>query len=304
MASGTLKVQNFFLAMPIMNGLYFTMMYQKYFTLISKGKDDVNKIFSILSEKSLMDPLEKVPNSYVQDKDKAVGRIEFKNVNFKYPVSMQIPVFTDLTLKIEPGKSVGFVGPSGCGKSTIVQLIERFYEIDSGEILIDGVEIKQHDIQSLRNIMAYVQQEPPLFKLSVMDNIRYGNPNSTDEEIRLIAQGIVPEEIMGQVEGNLVSPGQKQRIAIARALIKAPKILLLDEASSALDVNTETQVYKKLHEFTRKNNITTITIAHRFAVVKECDVIFVVEGGKIAEFGSHEELMSKQGRYYRLSQIY
>ena len=144
---------------------------QKYFTLISKGKDDVNKIFSILSEKSLMDPLEKVPNSYVQDKDKAVGRIEFKNVNFKYPVSMQIPVFTDLTLKIEPGKSVGFVGPSGCGKSTIVQLIERFYEIDSGEILIDGVEIKQHDIQSLRNIMAYVQQEPPLFKLSVMDNI-------------------------------------------------------------------------------------------------------------------------------------
>lgn len=236
------------------------------------------------------------------------GYIEFKHLSFKYPSRPDVEVLHDLSLKIDQGKIVAFVGASGAGKSTILGLFLRFYDPVDGVITLDGTPLNQLNVNWLRNQIGVVAQEPVLFSASIADNIRYGRPDISDEEIEEAARianahyfiSKLPEgynTLAGDC-GSQLSGGQKQRIAIARALARNPKILLLDEATSALDSHGEGIVQEALEKamFGR----TTIIIAHRLSTVRNADLIYVMKDGYIAESGKHQELISRKGLYYNL----
>lgn len=264
------------------------------------------RILEILDEGSEVD-LEKPANT-----SKIEGAIEYKNVAFAYPSRTDIPVFKDFSLSIKPGEKIALVGQSGAGKSTVVQLLLRFYEINSGEILIDGKNIDQQDVTSLRQNMAIVPQEVILFGGTIKENINYGRLDATDEEIREAAQKAnalefierFPEgldTVVGE-RGVKLSGGQRQRIAIARAILKDPAILLLDEATSALDSESESLVQEALDELMK--NRTTIIIAHRLGTVKNVDQIYVLNDGAVAEQGKHEDLiLNPEGIYSNLVKL-
>jgi len=206
---------------------------------------------------------------------------------------------------------VALVGHSGCGKSTLIQLIERFYDVEKGSISIDGHEIQELNVRSLRNCIGLVGQEPVLFNGTIAENIAYGKPGATQEEIEEAAKESnahnfitkFPEGYKTDVgeKGSKLSGGQKQRIAIARALIKKPSLLLFDEATSALDNKSERVVQKALEKVSK--GITTIVIAHRLSTIRDCDNIFVLEKGVVAQSGTHEELMKKGGIYCDLVKL-
>ncbi len=225
------------------------------------------------------------------------GKIEFKNVSFSYPTRKTQIIYKDLSFTILPGQSVAFVGLSGSGKSTIIQLLERFYDVTNGQILIDDVDIRSYDIVSLRNMISLVGQEPVLFKGSIADNIRYGKLDATEQEVRKAAEKAKISSRIDDANIN-VSGGEKQRVAIARAVIRDPKILLLDEATSALDKKIEEEIHQALDEIMKGR--TSIVIAHRLATVQKCDVIFVMESGNIIEKGNHQELIDLKGKYLEL----
>lgn len=243
--------------------------------------------------------------------DTVKGEVSFSNVNFAYPTRKEQQILSDFSLKIPNGKMVALVGPSGGGKSTVVLLLERFYDVDSGEILVDG-----HCVQSLdpswlrRKVIGFINQEPVLFATSVMENIRYGNPDATDTEVIDAAKLAnadnfiqdFPEgynTILGE-RGVTVSGGQKQRIAIARALVKNPAILVLDEATSALDTESEKIVQEALDNVCHGR--TVIVIAHRLSTIKNADIVAVIAKGKIVELGNHNSLLEKRGLFYKLIQ--
>lgn len=243
--------------------------------------------------------------------DTVKGEVSFSNVNFAYPTRKEQQILSAFSLKIPNGKMVALVGPSGGGKSTVVLLLERFYDVDSGEILVDG-----HCVQSLdpswlrRKVIGFINQEPVLFATSVMENIRYGNPDATDTEVIDAAKLAnadnfiqdFPEgynTILGE-RGVTVSGGQKQRIAIARALVKNPAILVLDEATSALDTESEKIVQEALDKVC--NGRTVIVIAHRLSTIKNADIVAVIAKGKIVELGNHNSLLEKRGLFYKLIQ--
>lgn len=234
-------------------------------TFISESKAAFVSVFKTFDEKSLIDPLINSIDSYRPSEEKPFhGKIEFKNVSFSYPTRSNQIVFENLNFTIDEGKSAAFVGFSGCGKYTIIQLIERFYDVTQGEIIIDGVNIKNYDLITLRHHIGLVGQEPPLFRTSVLENIRYGRINSTDEEVEEAAEKAMLTKLMnikGSHKDITTSGGEKQRIAIARAILKDPKILLLDEATSALDSQIEVQIQKSLEEMMIGR--TSIVIAHR-----------------------------------------
>ncbi|XP_059170888.1 mitochondrial potassium channel ATP-binding subunit-like [Physella acuta] len=237
-----------------------------------------------------------------------VGNIEFSDVHFHYPTREQ-DVLNNFNLKILGGQMVALVGLSGGGKSTIAVLLERFYDVTSGEIKIDGVNIKDLDPSWLRGqVIGFINQEPVLFATSVMENIRYGKPNASDQEVIEAAKlanahGFITsfpngyKTVLGE-RGITVSGGQKQRIAIARALIKNPSILILDEATSALDAESERLVQEALDKVVKGR--TTLVIAHRLSTVRDADIIAVVSKGKIMEIGTHSELKAKRGLYWEL----
>ncbi|KAL4224808.1 ATP-binding cassette [Mactra antiquata] len=239
------------------------------------------------------------------------GDIEFNNVCFTYPTRPDQEVLKNFSLKIPHGRTVALVGSSGGGKSTIAALMERFYEIDSGNVTIDGVDLKTLDPSWLRGrAIGFINQEPVLFATSVLENIRYGRPDATDTEVYEAAtlanahNFIVgfPEgynTILGE-RGVTVSGGQKQRIAIARALIKNPSILILDEATSALDAESERIVQEALDTVSRGR--TVLVIAHRLSTIRDADIIAVVSHGQIVELGNHESLKKKKGLYWELIQ--
>jgi ABC-type multidrug transport system fused ATPase/permease subunit len=243
------------------------------------------------------------------------GKIEFKNINFSYPNSKNKKVLNDLNFIIESGKKIAFVGESGCGKSTIVNLIERLYEPDSGEILLDGVNIKNIDLKYLRSLIGHTEQEPILFNQSIRENIIFGRKNEINKLgnlnnllIEASKEALVDEfvkNIEGKydyivgIKGSKLSGGQKQRIAIARAILCKPKILILDEATSALDNESEKKLQNNLDNITKKN-VTTIIIAHRLSTIKNADLIYVMSDGKICEQGNHNELYNKNGIYTNL----
>jgi ATP-binding cassette subfamily B (MDR/TAP) protein 1 len=271
---------------------------QQYLGDISKGKDALKSLYNVLREPVTIDP------ENTKDKIKVTdlkGKVEFKNVSFEYPTMPNTPIFTNLNFTIEPGQKVAFVGHSGCGKSTIIQLIERFYDSTAGEILIDEVNVKDYDLISLRKNISLVMQEPVLFKTSNLENIRYGKLDATDEAVYQIADQVEIGQFLREKNSSVPSGGEKQRLAIARAILRDPKILLLDEATSALDNEKEKLVQASLEKIMEGR--TTIAIAHRLSTIEKFDIIYVMDKGEIIEFGNHEELYSKQGIYYRLYNI-
>ncbi|WP_341226424.1 ABC transporter transmembrane domain-containing protein [uncultured Arcticibacterium sp.] len=264
------------------------------------------RILEILDESSEVD-LNKNRNTV-----KIKGAIEYKNVAFAYPSRTDLPVFKDFSLSIKPGEKIALVGQSGAGKSTVVQLLLRFYDINSGDILIDGKSIKEQDVTNLRQNMAIVPQEVILFGGTIKENINYGRLDATEEEINEAAKKAnalefidrFPEgldTIVGE-RGVKLSGGQRQRIAIARAILKDPAILLLDEATSALDSESENLVQEALDELMK--NRTTIIIAHRLGTVKNVDQIYVLNEGTVAEQGTHEDLiLNPDGIYSNLVKL-
>ncbi|XXG82230.1 hypothetical protein AAC387_Pa10g0220 [Persea americana] len=263
---------------------------------VSKGKDSAASIFGILDRKSEIDSSKDEGMTLPRVK----GDIEFQHVNFKYPTRPDVQIFRDLCLSIPSGKTVALVGESGSGKSTVIALLERFYDPDSGQILLDGVEIQKLKLNWLRQQMGLVSQEPILFNDTIRANIAYGKQGEVSEDdliavteasnahhfISALPKGY--DTCVGE-RGVQLSGGQKQRIAIARAILKDPKILLLDEATSALDAESEHVVQEALDRV--MVNRSTIVVAHRLSTINGADVIAVVKNGVIAEKGRHETLM-------------
>ncbi|CAF0919000.1 unnamed protein product [Rotaria sordida] len=234
-----------------------------------------------------------------------VGDIELQNVIFTYPARQDTPVLNNVTMKIPSGKTVALVGASGCGKSTSIQLIQRFYDPDQGRVLLDGKDIKTLNVAWLRSHIGVVSQEPVLFTGSIEENIRFGKPDATDEEVRAAAKMANAHDfIMALPEnyktssGDKLSGGQKQRVAIARALVSNPRILLLDEATSALDNTSERVVQDALDK--AKMGRTTIVIAHRLSTIRNADLIIALDKGEVIEYGTHNVLMDRKGLYYEL----
>ena len=234
------------------------------------------------------------------------GEIDYKNVSFDY--GNGVPVLKDIDLHIRPGECLAVVGPSGGGKTTMCQLLPRFYDVCSGSVCVDGVDVRTVTQSSLRRNIGIIQQDVFLFAGTIRENIRYGRPDASDEEIvQAAVRAEIHDEIMELPEGYdsyvgergvMLSGGQKQRISIARVFLKNPKILVMDEATSALDTVTEQRIQASLDELSRGR--TTIIIAHRLSTVKNADQIAVVEGEHIVEKGSHAELMAKNGEYAAL----
>ncbi|CAK9035219.1 unnamed protein product [Durusdinium trenchii] len=244
-----------------------------------------------------------------------IESIEFKSVCFRYPKRPDRLVLNKLSFEVKKGQKIAFVGESGCGKSTTIQLLERFYDPEAGEILVNGVPLFRLPVKSWRKLIGFVGQEPVLFATSAMKNLKMGDDNITDEVAIKAAQDAqiyndlakLPQQLDTFVglAGNLLSGGQRQRVAIARALAKQPQILLLDEATSALDNESERMVQETLDSLQHNvdHNLTTISIAHRLTSIMASDVIYVMKGGTCCEQGSHEELMAQKSVYFTMANL-
>ena len=234
------------------------------------------------------------------------GKLEFEHVTFSYEKGVEI--LKDVNFSVEPGKTIAFVGPTGAGKSTIVNLISRFYNVDSGRILIDGVDISKVTLRSLRKQMGVMMQDSFIFGGTIMDNIRYGNKTATDEEVIRAAKTVCAHDFIMQMEdgyqtqvnerGSRLSVGQRQLISFARALLADPAILILDEATSSIDTETEIVLQEGLNHLLKGR--TSFIIAHRLSTIQNADCIMYISDGGIAEAGTHEELLQKHGKYYEL----
>ena len=234
------------------------------------------------------------------------GEIDYKDVSFDY--GNGIPVLSHINLHVQPGECLAVVGPSGGGKTTLCQLLPRFYDVCGGSVTVDGMDVRDVKQSSLRRNIGIIQQDVFMFAGTIRENIRYGRPDATDEEIiQAAVRAQIHNEIMEMPDGYdsyigergvMLSGGQKQRLSIARVFLKNPKILILDEATSALDTVTEQRIQAALDQLSQGR--TTIIIAHRLSTIKNADVIAVVEGEHIVEMGSHQELMDKDGIYAAL----
>jgi ATP-binding cassette subfamily B protein len=234
------------------------------------------------------------------------GDVEFKNVYFSY--EKENPILRNVSFKINKGESYAIVGPTGAGKTTIINLLSRFYNLDSGQILIDGIDINTVTIKSLRSQMGVMLQDSFIFSGTIMDNIRYGNMIATDEEVIEAAKTVCAHDFIMQMEngyltevnerGNRLSAGQRQLISFARALLANPKILILDEATSSIDTETEIALQEGLNRLLK--NRTSFIIAHRLSTIKNSTCIMYVDKGEIIEKGSHDELIRYGGEYKEL----
>ncbi len=280
-----------------------------FYTELLGAVGATERIREILAMKSEVDPRDPAIDQVFK---RFEGNIEYSDVNFHYPTREDIEVMKGISFKIKAGQKVALVGPSGSGKSTIVQLLLRFYNIQSGDIKVDGKSIFDYNISAFRRNFAIVPQEVILFGGTIRENIAYGNPDASDEQIIEAAKKsnswefikTFPEAldtVVGE-RGIKLSGGQRQRIAIARAILKDPSILLLDEATSALDAESEKVVQDALNNLMEGR--TSIIIAHRLATVREVDCIFVIDNGKIIEQGTHEELSAiENGAYSGLAKL-
>ncbi|RZI46407.1 ABC transporter ATP-binding protein [Candidatus Finniella inopinata] len=270
---------------------------------LQEGLAGAARVFDIIDTPStITDPLNPEPL------DRAKGRVVFDKVCFGYTPFKK--ALDGLSFTVEPGKTIAFVGASGAGKSTIINLIPRFYDITSGQILIDGHDVRSVTLRDLRRQIALVSQEIALFDLTIADNIAYGNPNASLDDIHQAAKAAAAAEFIEKLpdryntfvgeNGVRLSGGQRQRIAIARAMLKDAPILLLDEATSALDTDSERQVQNALK--TLMKGRTTLIVAHRLSTVVDADYIYVLDDGRIKEQGNHSELLDLGGIYARLWQ--
>ncbi|MHC9294079.1 ABC transporter ATP-binding protein [Mycobacterium sp. LTG2003] len=256
----------------------------------------------------LLDADEQTPDGPAE-LDNRTGRVEFERVSFGY--LPDTPVIEDLSLVAAPGSTVAIVGPTGAGKTTLVNLLMRFYEVDSGRILVDGVDISTVSRQSLRSSIGMVLQDTWLFGGTIYDNIAYGRPDATEDEVIEAAKAAYVDRFVHTLpngyetrvddDGGSISAGEKQLITIARAILARPRLLVLDEATSSVDTRTELLIQHAMTELRRER--TSFIIAHRLSTIRDADLILVMVAGKIVERGSHEELMERHGRYWEMTQI-
>lgn len=274
-----------------------------FYNTIINAMAYLERIFETMDEKPL-----------IHDKEGAItlpsieGHVEFKDVTFMYEEDN--PILKNININIQSGESIALVGPTGAGKSTIVSLISRFYDINEGQILIDGIDIRDVTLKSLREQMGIMLQDSFIFSGTIMDNIRYGNLEATDEEVIAAAKVVRAHDFIMEFEngyytevnerGSRLSVGQRQLISFARALLADPKILILDEATSSIDTQTELLLQKGLDELLKGR--TSFIIAHRLSTIKNSSRIMYIDNGSIVECGTHDELMSLKGHYYNLYQ--
>ncbi|HBF78282.1 MAG TPA: ABC transporter ATP-binding protein, partial [Clostridiaceae bacterium] len=289
---------------------YMTEFFQPIYDLSEKydilqsAMASSERIFALLDTD---ETIENKPDGIKNHKFK--GEIEFKNVWFAY--TGEEWVLKDVSFKIKPGEKVAFVGATGAGKTSIISLISRFYEIQKGEILIDGINIKDYDLYELRKNIATVLQDVFLFTGDIKNNVRLGNSDISDEDVVRACKYVNADKFIEKLPdkydtyvnegGTTFSQGERQLIAFARAISFNPPILVLDEATSNIDTETESLIQDALKKITQ--NRTTIVVAHRLSTIKNCDNIIVMHKGRIRETGTHEELLKKQGYYYNLYQL-
>lgn len=274
-----------------------------FYNTIINAMAYLERIFETMDEKPL---IHDEPNAKILPSIE--GHVEFKNVTFMYEEDN--PILKNIDMNINSGESIALVGPTGAGKSTIVSLISRFYDINEGEILIDGINIKDVTLKSLRQQMGIMLQDSFIFSGTIMDNIRYGKLDATDEEVVEAAKIVQAHEFIMEFEngyytevnerGSRLSVGQRQLISFARALLANPRILILDEATSSIDTQTELLLQKGLDELLKGR--TSFIIAHRLSTIKNSSRIMYIDDGRIVECGTHDELMSLKGHYYNLYQ--
>ncbi len=271
------------------------------FTAILNAISGAERVFEIMDEPSEVDEGETI-----LDPSKPIGRLSFRNVNFSYVP--EEPVLRDFSLEVEQGQKIAIVGKTGSGKTTIINLLTRFYEIDSGEILLDGVDIRDISKDSLRHNIAIVLQDTVLFTDSIGANIRYGKLTARTDEVQRAAETANAHRFISRMpkgydtmlseSGGNISNGQRQLLSIARAVLADPNILILDEATSSVDTRTEMRIQNAMINLMK--NRTTLIIAHRLSTIRDADKIIVLDGGNICESGNHEELLAKKGVYYNL----
>lgn len=275
------------------------MMVSMVFVMITMSAESAERIVEVLSETSTLQSPE---NALTEVKD---GSIDFDGVNFKYSKKAERMALSDIDLHIKSGEIIGILGGTGSSKSSLVQLIPRLYDVTEGSVKVGGVDVRKYDLEALRNQVAVVLQKNVLFSGTIKDNLRWGNPNATDEQMEEACRLAQADEFIQQFPdkydtwieqgGSNVSGGQKQRLCIARALLKKPKILILDDSTSAVDTRTDALIRKGFREFIP--DTTKIIIAQRVASVQDADRIILMEGGRIAAMGTHDELMKTNAVY-------
>lgn len=275
------------------------MMLSMAFTMIAMAGESGRRIVEVLKEEST---IENPANPVTEVKD---GSIDFDGVSFKYSATAERNALSDIDLHIRSGETIGIIGGTGSSKSTLVQLISRLYDTTEGTVRVGGVDVREYDIETLRNAVAMVLQKNVLFSGTIAENLRWGDANATDEEIKeacrlACADEFIerfPEKYNTYIEqgGANVSGGQKQRLCIARALLKKPKILILDDSTSAVDTHTDAKIRKAMREFIPET--TKIIIAQRTASVEDADRIIVMDGGSINDIGTHAELIKRNAIY-------
>jgi subfamily B ATP-binding cassette protein MsbA len=287
-----------------------------FYNIINPAKAFSTALYSVEKGLASMERIDKIINTEesIKEKPNAVSisdfssKIIYNNVSFAYNSA---PVLKNISIEIEKGKTVAFVGRSGSGKTTLVDLLPRFYDVTGGRITIDGTDLRNLKLKDLRNLIGYVNQEPILFNDSFFNNIAFGLDNATEEQVINAAKIANAHDFIMATEkgyetsigdrGDKLSGGQKQRLSIARAVMKNPPILILDEATSSLDTESERLVQDALLKLMQ--NRTSLVIAHRLSTIKNADIIYVLHKGKIEEAGTHDELLASEGRYKKLHKM-
>lgn len=279
--------------------LMSVMMVGMMFQQVSRSAASMKRVNEVLSTNPV------ISDGHKSAESDNSGTVEFRNVGFSYPGSSGKPVLSCIDLKVGKGQMIAILGSTGCGKTSLVNLVPRFYDATEGDVLVDGVNVKDYDVDTLRSKIGVVLQKSELFSGTVAENIRWGCETATDEEVKTAAKIAQAEEFidgfndgydtMISEKGASLSGGQKQRMAIARAIIKKPEILIFDDSTSALDLSTEAKLHKALRE--SLSGVTVIMIAQRIASVMRADKIAVLENGSICAFGTHKELMESSSVY-------
>jgi ABC-type multidrug transport system fused ATPase/permease subunit len=291
-----LYLQRFFFPIMVLTTLY---------TQFHAGMAAYERILDILDTKPEVQQI-----GSFDSPSESGGEIKFENVDFSYVEGQ--PVFSNFSIHIPAGENLAVVGHTGAGKTSLIGILQRFYEFQGGQILIDGVDIREYSLETLRYRLGTVQQEPFLFSGTVRENILYGRRDATEEDLLRAIRVVHADEFINYLpqgldspvgeRGSLLSTGQRQLVAFARALLANPRILILDEATSSVDAYTEAVIQEALESLMKGR--TSIVIAHRLSTIKNADRIIVLENGRIVEEGNHDILMEKEGKYYQLYSTY